>query len=165
MARADLNKYCTETSALDTLFAFKQLSDSFKFVSALGNANPLYMKDWMPVLKPDPETYAAKAENWDEDTSTCSGTITGWAIKFITSSLGQPSNLQKYIVGVSLEPITSAMTFTIADAAKKQSFTHQLTVSFQDILTDKLRQSQLGEGQFFLPNLPDDLFYPFMLSY
>jgi hypothetical protein len=130
MTRAELTSYCSETSNLDAYYAFKQLTETFNFVSPLGDANPVYIKDWMPVVKPDPTTYAAKPENWVEETSTCSGTITGWAIKFITSSLGQTRNLQKYIVGASIEPITSTMTFSNADATSAQSFTHLLTVSF-----------------------------------
>jgi len=51
MNLSDLKSWC-ETGSLSTLAMFADFDEKFNYVSMLGNANPLYMKDWVEVIKP-----------------------------------------------------------------------------------------------------------------
>jgi hypothetical protein len=60
--------------------------------------------DFVKVIKPSADELSAKDSNWDEKTLTCTGVV-GLNIKVLTSLVGFQSNMQKFVVGVKVEPI------------------------------------------------------------
>lgn len=165
MNLSELEAWCS-SGDLASLRIFKDFNDKFNYVSMLGNANPVYMKDWVKVIKPTAEELTANKDNWETTTNTCNG-VTGYSIKVLTSSLGFESKLQNYVIGAQIEPVRQEWTFLNkqGDLNKKQSFLHTIHISFHEVLSKDLLTILKGESQFFLPTLPEDMFYPFSIAY
>lgn len=72
-----------------------------------GNANPLYIKDWLPMMTSSPN-FLSQGVYFDTPSNTCNlPTITQLTIFY--SKSGSTENLQNYIVGV--EKAYSGNTF------------------------------------------------------
>lgn len=156
-----LKDYCQAGSAdkISDYQLFKQFDDKFNYVAMLGNPSTLYTKDWVKVIKKplsDP--------SWDDQTNTCTIEV-GYNVKILTSVLGFENNLQKYVVGAVIEPITEKWTFFNSDPNQAQSFSQVVFASFHEMLPQDLLNDRATESQFFLPKLPTDLFYPLNLGY
>lgn len=86
LGRDDLRSYCegSYTDKFEEYEIFKQFFDRFKYVSAFGNSNIQYEKDWAKVIFPTGQESKPPAGTWDDASGTCSG-VAGMNIRFITS--------------------------------------------------------------------------------
>merc|ERR1711998_772665 len=120
------------------------------FLSRFGSGNQNNVADFVKVTFSDDIN---KASTWNAETKTCTG-VTGLDIKVLTSMAGFQSNMQKFIVGVKVEPIVDKWTFSAADASAEQSFQHRMFISFIDTYPNQLLLAEQEETQFILPKLP-----------
>ena len=113
---------------------FKELYDNFNYVASFGNPDPLYMQDWIEILKPDPVDAELGAANWDEESSTCTAVL-GLHIKILTSKAGFENNLQNYVVGALIEPITDKLVFVDKNGdGSAENFSLTTMISYEEIL-------------------------------
>ena len=74
------------------------------YISMFGKGNQNNKDDFVKVIKPLAAALIAKDADWDESTLTCTGVV-GLNVKILTSMAGFQSNMQKFIIGVKIEPI------------------------------------------------------------
>lgn len=157
---AELQAYCegTHTFKQTDLEIFKQFYDKFNYVSKFGKASQYLKDDWIKVFYPDD----SKAGIWNSDTKTCTGVV-GLNLNILTSLIGFESSLQNYVIGAQVKEITDSWAFLSIDPEEKHYFQHIVTIQFSEIWSETLVAAKRNEGSFFVPKLPDDLFYPFNL--
>lgn len=140
---------------------FKQFDDRFKFLSQFGFSSPNNKKDWIKVIFPESSTLERSDSNWNADKLTCTGPV-GYNIRILYAIAGFTGDLQKYVVGAQIEPIIDSWTFYnfAGDVTKPEKFLHILNLSYQEILPQAYLDAIKTESQFFMPKLPNDVFYP-----
>ena len=155
---AELQAYCEGTESRDYEI-FKQFYDRFNWISIFGQTSQYFKKDWVKVLFPDQQT---KAGVWDEATRTCTGMV-GLNVKIVTSNIGFESQLQPYVLGAQVKEISDSWAFLSSDPEEKHYFQHIVTIDFGEIQSSEQQDAVRNEGSFFVPKLPDELFYPLNL--
>ena len=113
LTRDDLKSSCegSFTDKFEEFEIFKQFYDKFKYVSAFGNSNIQYEKDWAKVIFPSGQESKPPAGTWDDTSGTCSG-VAGLNIRFITSYVGFITHPQKYIVAAEVAYVKKDWQFT-----------------------------------------------------
>lgn len=169
----DLEAYCSGTAAtkFQDLELFKQFNDRFKAVGKFGSVNPLYKKDWVPVLNAFTDTKQFDgtkwlSNKWDAASGTCKSAVVGYDIKIYYSKMGFTNKLQLYTMGATIEPIVDDMVFNnMAAGTEAQDFGHLVQISYHEIVSNELLKAAQAEAPFFLPDVFEDVFYPFTLNY
>ena len=170
---AELEAYCggTHTTKFQDLELFKQFNDRFKFIGKFGTVNPLNKKDWLPVYSVFTDTAKFDgtkwtSNKWDAATATCKSAVIGYDIKVIYSKMGFANHLQYYNLGAIVSPITADMVFVDASAATTaQDFAQIVQISYHEAVSDEELKAGQAEAPFLLPDIFEDVFYPFNLNY
>ena len=72
--------------------------------------------------------------------------MVGLDIKILTSMVGFESNMQKFVVGVKVDPIIDTWSYTASEATTEQSFQHRLFVSFIETYPNQLLLAEQEES-------------------
>ena len=152
LTEAQLETYCTDKTQLAN-FGFTPT-----YVGAFGNADPLQTAEWVEVEKSVP---AALSTVWQASSRSCSGIAVGLNVEFLTGEVGEVGNPQSKIIAARAQYATD--TWTFKSRSSTQKFTIQSTVSFVPKAATDTKE-YVPPAPPVLPELPNDLFYPFTLS-
>lgn len=131
-------------------------------IGAYGNADPLNAADWIPI-EVDDLSATADVTMYNSQRKQCDNIVTSLNVEFMYANMGEESNPQRKIVAARMWYGTDSWRFRQSLSTTPQRFAFYTTVTFAEFPSEQT-------GAFvpptppILPQLPHDLFYPFVLS-
>lgn len=174
LTRAELKSLCGGTALANgfvgylKMLPFGSTGSSWTQIAAFGSVpnDAQDSADFVQVEEsPRTETLAFTDSDAAQkaSTSTCTGAVVGVELEVIYSSFGKIGNPQMKVVGSRISHQQGALSYTLADATKKQSFQFTYTVKFTHTGSERMDVKVPPRPQLPL-SLPPDLFYPFTLG-
>jgi len=130
-------------------------------VAVFGNPNVDFTRDWIPTIVADASNAIKKPGSVDNILKSCT-LVSALEVEVLTSEVGYVENLQKYVIGAKVTPVSQLWIFDEANAASAtpQQFSLQVSIAFNEIKTKDLDRTNYVSFQ----GIKGNLFYPFNMK-
>eukprot|EP00761_Pharyngomonas_kirbyi_P014835 gb/GECH01014865.1/.p1 GENE.gb/GECH01014865.1/~~gb/GECH01014865.1/.p1 ORF type:complete len:622 (+),score=104.50 gb/GECH01014865.1/:1-1866(+) len=126
-------------------------------VGIYGNANSNNINEWVEIIDDEePEPI------WMNEDQNCHNLAVGYNYKIVYQKTGPEDNPQYAIIGVRREVISSDWTFRDEYGDTSTRFWIEWRAQFVNI--DANTEELIEDAPTFLPELKEDIFYPFTMS-
>ena len=156
----EFQAFCESATERASKEIFAQFLERFKFVAIFGNPSVDYTEDWVETISADAAAAVSKPGVYDESRQSCTLT-TALEVEIMTSQVGYIDNMQKYVVGAKMTPVTSEWQFEAESVTSApQDFSLYVAVAYTEILPKELEAS----GYLSFSLIRGNLFYPFEIK-
>jgi hypothetical protein len=152
---AQLKTICTNND----IPILAQVDSLYTYFGRFGDASLYNINEWVQMQQADGPT-----ATWDDTTSTCNALAAGTQYEFVIAQQGSTNNGQWKIAGVRRYRFPQKWKFNTEDPAiTTRPFWVQWRVRFVH-LNGQSSGKSVAPIPNLLPQLPEDVFYPFTLS-